>query len=120
MSRVTYTNTTDQARYVGNVLVPAHGTRTVDGSLLPSEPTEAEPMIDPLQALADGNAPEVIDALPGLDTAQLDALIVVERAGKDRKTVIEAIELRKLELIDEAELAAAEQAAAEQASDPAK
>lgn len=112
MSRKPYTNTTQADIYVGNVRIPAGGTRTVDSNLLPAEPTaEASPTADPLTALAGGKVTEVIAALPGLDEARLEQLAEIERGGKNRATLIEAIELAKLERVDQA--AAAQSAAAQ-------
>ena len=44
-------------------------------------------------AFVDANAPEVVDALASVtDTAHMQAALEAEKAGKDRKSVVEAIE----------------------------
>lgn len=102
MSRVPYTNTSKAGHYVGNVFVPAGATRTVDGRLLPPAAPAAEPAAaDPLEALAGEPVKELIAALPNLSAEQCDRLLELERAGKNRSTAIQAIELRKLELVDQ-------------------
>lgn len=115
MSRTAYTNDTTTGHYIGNVFVPAGGTRTVDARLLAPTPAADEaPPANPLQILADGPVKGIVEALPALDAAGCDALLELERAGKKRGSAIEAIELRKLELVDEA--AEAEKAAVEAAA----
>lgn len=117
MSRVPYTNTTNTGHYVGNVFVPANGTRTVDGRLLP--PASAAPAAapdDPLKLLASGPVKDVVAALPTLDAASCDALLEIERANKNRPSAVEAIELRKLEIVDAAEQEELARKAAEEAA----
>lgn len=120
MSRIPHTNTGDGPIYVGNVRIPAGGTRTVDSNLLPTTPATAEtPPEDPLGALTElvtGKVTDVIGALASLDEVQLAQLAEIERGGKNRSTLIEAIELTLLERVDEREQAAASQAAASQAA----
>lgn len=119
MNRVPFHNSTDKGMYVGNVFIPAGGTRTVDAALLPpaqETPAEASPDAgDPIAALAAGKVTEIVAALPGLDADQLKALDAAERAGKNRTTVLEAIALRQLEVEDQADQAEKERIAAEEA-----
>lgn len=49
---------------------------------------------DPLAELLKRNAPEVIDALPGLGVEDLERLEGLEASGKARKGVLAAIEAR--------------------------
>lgn len=109
MSRVSYYNPLSHGVYVGTVFVPARTARTVDASLLPqaaasepAEPPSANAALEELAALA---AKKVIEAIPGLDAAQLDALLAIEREDKKRTTVIEAIESRRVELLTQGEQA---------------
>ncbi len=119
MSRVPYTNTSNAGHYIGNVFVPAGATRTVDGRLLAPQAASAPISEDPLAALAAGPVKGIIEALPGMDGTACDALLELERANKKRPSAIEAIELRKLEIIDaeeEARKAAEAEEAARQAA----
>lgn len=117
MSRVPYTNTSKAGHYIGNVFVPAGGTRTVDGRLLaPKTAAPAPAGDDPMKKLASGPVKALVDALPTLDAAACDALLAFEREKeKPRTTAIEAIELRKLEILD-AEEQARQAAEAEEAA----
>lgn len=117
MSRVPYTNTSKAGHYIGNVFVPAGGTRTVDGRLLaPQTAAPAPADDDPLKKLASGPVKALVDALPTLDAAACDALLAFEHEKeKPRSKVIEAIELRKLEILD-AEEQARKAAEAEEAA----
>lgn len=106
MSRVPYTNTSKAGHYIGNVFVPAGGTRTVDGRLLaPAAASPIEAVDDPMKQLAAGPVAAIIAALPTLDAAACEALLGFERENKKRSTAIEAIELRKLEILDAEEQA---------------
>lgn len=120
MSRIPYTNPLDVAVYIGGVCVPARGTRTVDGALLPPAAALAPPSPEhPLLALAGGSVKAIVAAIPDLADDDLDQLIEIERAGKDRSTLVEALELAKLERVDQreqADAAAKEAAAAEAAA----
>lgn len=117
MSRVPYTNTSKTGHYIGTVFIPAGGTRTVDGRLLaPRTGAPAPADDDPLKKLATGPVKALVDALPTLDAAACDALLAFEREKeKPRSTAIEAIELRKLEILD-AEEQARKAAEAEEAA----
>lgn len=46
-------------------------------------------------SILDGTVEQVTAALPGLTAEQLDALLAAEQSGKDRKGVIDAIEVAK-------------------------
>lgn len=117
-----YTNETDGPRYVGGILVPAGATRLVPADAIIVQPAAVSPPTDqanPLAVLVAGKVTEIIAALPGLSEDQVETLLQLERdkGDKARKTLIEAMELRKLEALDmriQAERdAAAAQAAAQ-------
>lgn len=119
MSRVPYTNTTETGHYIGNTFVPAGGTRTVDSNNLASSAAAAAPLAepdDPLKELAAGPVKAIVAALPTMDAEACDALLALEHEGKKRGTAIEAIGLRKLEILDEADQAAQAAAAASAAA----
>lgn len=119
-----YTNDTDAPQYVGGKLIPPGETRLVDVPVIAASVAVAEAPQDPLLMLASGKVTDITSALPNLDANQVDVLLTAEngRAGGPRKTLIQALELRKLEIIDVAKRLADEAAAAAAAvggSDPA-
>lgn len=95
-----YTNDTDKPQYVGGKLVPAGETRLVDLPLI-ATPAAAQAPQDPLRALAAGKVTDIVAALPTLDIAAVDQLQQIEEArDKPRSTLIQALELRRLEIIN--------------------
>lgn len=108
MSRIPYTNNSDKPVYIGGVLVPAGGTRTVDANLAPvpnAAKTPAPRMEDgpdptALNELLDNDPKALIEALPRLGVEELDHLLRCEREGKNRPFVIEQVELARLERLD--------------------
>lgn len=112
MSRTTYTNPGKTGVYIGTVFIPAGGTRTVDAALIPP-PSDAETpqTVVPLsEELAGKKVTDVIAELPTYSLARIDETLAAERAGKDRKTLVEALEFRRLEVLSEQEDAARERA----------
>ncbi len=66
---------------------PGPGSGTGEGG------TTASTKSPPGELLVDGNAPDVIASLAGLkDKVLLQSALDAEKAGKDRKTVVEALE----------------------------
>ncbi len=66
---------------------PGPGSGTGEGG------TTASTRSTPGELLVDGNAPDVIASLAGLqDKVLLQSALDAEKAGKDRKTVVEALE----------------------------
>lgn len=108
-----YTNDTDAPKYVGGKLIPPGETRLVDVPVIAAGVAVAEAPQDPLLMLATGKVTDITAALPNLDADQVDVLLATEngRAGGPRKTLIQALELRKLEIIDVAKRLADEAAA---------
>jgi len=108
-----YTNDTDAPKYVGGKLIPPGETRLVDVPVIAASAAAAEVPQDPLLALAAGRVADITAALPNLDAEQVDVLLAAEngRVGGPRKTLIQALELRKLEIIDVAKRLADEAAA---------
>ena len=101
--RTPYTNTEDHAVYVGGQLIPAGETRQVELHTAVDAPAADAP-VDPqaaLKQLLEGKVGEIVPALPGLSDEDLDAALALENAGaKPRKTLVEALELARLERID--------------------
>ena len=116
--RTPYTNTEDHAVYVGGQLIPAGETRQVELHTALDAPADDEP-VDPLAALKKvmaGKVVEIVPALQGLSDEDLDAAPALELAeAKPRSTLVQAIELARLERIDQRkqEAEAAEKAAVE-------
>lgn len=108
-----YTNDTDKPQYVGGKLVPPGETRLVDVPVITVGDAVAEAPQDPLLVLAAGKVTDITAVLPNLDTEQVDVLLAAEngRKGGPRTTLVQALELRKLEIIDVAKRLAEEKAA---------
>lgn len=69
------------------------GSGTGTGSGAAEGGTSGSTTSTPGELLVDGNAPDVIASLAGLqDKAVLQAALDAEKAGKNRKTVVEALE----------------------------
>jgi len=69
------------------------GTGTGTGSGAAEGGTSGSTTSTPGELLVDGNAPDVIASLAGLqDKAVLQAALDAEKAGKNRKTVVEVLE----------------------------
>lgn len=70
-----------------------NGAGTGTGSDAAEGGTSSSTTSAPGELLVDGNAPDVIASLAGLqDKAMLQAALDAEKAGKNRKTVVEALE----------------------------
>lgn len=70
-----------------------NGAGTGTGSDADEGGTSSSTTSAPGELLVDGNAPDVIASLAGLqDKAMLQAALDAEKAGKNRKTVVEALE----------------------------
>lgn len=112
MNKVPFTNTGTTPVYSSDgKLVPPGETRMVD-QLAPPPAPEGTPEPEPLLGLLDNNIAEIVPHLANLDRTALDTLMAAERAGKTRKTLIEAIELRIME-VDDADTLAGTSPAAE-------
>lgn len=111
MKKVPFTNESDSIVYApdGQRVMPGD-TRMIEVADDAPDSFDGE---DAIAALAQGKAGEIITALAGLSGEDVDRLLELERAAdKPRKTVIEACELRKLELLDAEEQARKEAEAA--------
>jgi len=97
------TNTTPGPMYVAGRMIPPGETLVFDEADLPPEHREeaAPPMeeiiADPVVELAEQNAKEVIAALEALPDEDLARLKAIESDGKQRKTVLEAIDALMLD-----------------------
>jgi hypothetical protein len=103
--KIPVTNNTKMPIYVGAYMVPAGETRHFEEhevpehlQPVPATPAEPEPAVDPLQDLvAQSTAEQVIAALPGLSTEDLERLGDIEQARTrdhkpaPRKSVLSAI-----------------------------
>ncbi len=106
MAKKPYTNETDSIQHIGTVTLWPGETREVEETLIPGQTAhqESPQEPDPLVLLIQGNAPEVIAALPTLDDEQLSLLDEMERAAeKPRKGVLQAIAEEKLTRADRAQ-----------------
>lgn len=92
-------NTTPNAMYVGNSMIPPGEGRMVEVSDVATEP-EAEapgPSIDELVTeLLKGTVAKVSEALPGLTHEALDRAELLEAEGANRTTLLAAIGAEKL------------------------
>ncbi len=96
-----YTNDTCKPQYVGGKLIPPGETRLVDLPTVAAAPAAAEPAADPLVLLSKRKVTDIVAALPSLASDDIDKLLALERAhDKPRTTLVQALELRKLEIID--------------------
>ncbi len=96
-----YTNTTEQPQYVGGKLIPPGETRLVDMPTIVAAPAPAATAEDRMVVLAKSKVSDIVAALPDLATADIDQLLAHENAQpKPRTTLVQALELRKLEIID--------------------
>lgn len=99
MNKVPFTNDKDHPVYSpdGKLVQPGE-TRMIDAP--PEDAPAATPEPDPLVGLLDNSIAEIVPHLAALDGPALDRLLQAERDGKTRKTLIEAIELRIMEVED--------------------
>lgn len=103
MNKVPFTNTADHPVYSPDgKLVPPGETRMIDAAHAPAADPTPEP--DPLLGLLDNPVAEIVPHLAALGREQLAALRAAEVDGKTRKTLMEAIDLRILEVEDAAKL----------------
>lgn len=94
MSKAHYHNTSESPVYIGGVMIPPGASREVNARLVPGATAPAvaqEPEVDAIAALLDGTVKEIEAALEGLSDEDLAKAEAAERAGKDRKGVIEAL-----------------------------
>jgi len=101
MQEIPFTNDEDHAVHIGNKTVPAHETRMVDPSMLPTahegnEQAEPEAQSDPLLDILDGNIAEITEALPGLSDDELDLIEQAEVVASNRQGVSKAIAEERL------------------------
>lgn len=116
MKKVPFTNEKDHPVYSPDgQLVPPGETRMVTAPHEDAPAATPEP--DPLLGLLDNPIAEIVPHLANMDADGLQRLKAAEEAGKTRKTLIEAIDLRLLEVEDAVKLAT--QAATEAAGDGA-
>lgn len=99
MNRIPVHNNTAMPMYVGSEMVPPGETRHFEESQVPLHlrPAKAEPVAeviveDPIQALSEKPAKDIIAAIPGLGVEQLEKLGDIEQLReKPRSTVLAAI-----------------------------
>ncbi len=98
-----FTNKGKKPRHIGGKLILPGMTREIDAQdhpdYRPPQP-EPAPVIDPVQALADGSAKKAIAGLTTLDNEQLAELDILEQeknASDQRKSLIGAIAKEQLE-----------------------
>lgn len=119
MKKTPFTNSGDHPVYAGGVLVRPGETRMVDPSTVDGLSTAAEPeapaasgQTNSVLKLLDQSIPKVLEALPELSDADLEAVRAAEQDGKTRKGVLEAIEALRIERVATAEAKAREEAEA--------
>lgn len=107
MSKVPFTNTGTTPIYSADgKLVPPGETRMIDAPLAPT--AEATPEPDPVAEMVKNKVEDIVPHLANMELDALNRLRAAEneaRNGKGRKTLIEAIELRIMEVEDAAKLA---------------
>lgn len=101
MNLIPYTNPHKHMMHIGGRVIRPGETRMVDASQVPNAPpAEAAPAPPAPNALADlakKSVKDITAALPDLDDADLDALLVLDAAdGNSRKGVTEAVAEEKL------------------------
>lgn len=102
--KVPFTNTKDHSVYSSDgQLVPAGETRMVLAPLELAAAPEAAP--DHVLEMLDNSIADVVPHLANLGIPELKRMLAAEQAGKTRKGMIEAIELRIMEAEDAAKLA---------------
>lgn len=99
--KVPYTNETTKFMHVGGVTIPPGATRDVDASLLPGPKPQAEEpakpvMPDAIAELLKKKVGDVTAALAGLSDDDLAKAGEQEQAGRNRKSVVEAIAAEQL------------------------
>lgn len=104
MNKQNFENTADHAVFVGGKLLQPGETREFGAGELPAEhvamkidagpadKTLEELKTELLKQLLLGSVVSVVAELPGLDKAELAALLVLEQAGANRKGVIQAVD----------------------------
>lgn len=110
MKKVPFTNTGKTPIYSSDGQLVQPGESCMVTVFAEAEAGEATPEPDPLLGLLDNGVKDIVPHLVNLDIEALDRLLEAEKAGKTRKSLIEALELRKMEAEDAAKLAAAETA----------
>jgi hypothetical protein len=99
MSKVPYTNNTSRHMNVGGKLIAPGDTREVDQRDVPGFKQAAKPAPaerDQVRELLEKGVKAIVSELPNLTDAQLIALADGEKAGKDRKSLLEAIAAEQL------------------------
>ncbi|WP_025918210.1 hypothetical protein [Herminiimonas sp. CN] len=100
MNKVSYTNETTRFQHVGGVTIPPGETRDVDPSLLPDYQPEGvaveEEEIDQVAELLKVNVKLVTEQLPHMSDDQLAHAVLLEQAGQNRKSLIEAMTAENL------------------------
>lgn len=103
MKRIPYTNTTEQAAYVGGVLIQPGETRLVDALQVsppdegtPPEATQDDDQTHSVLGLLDRSVKDIGEALPTLTDDNLTTLETAENDGKTRKGVLEAIAAERI------------------------
>lgn len=106
MQRIPYTNTGKTGVYIGGTYIKPGETRPVDPTLIPAAPAEEEAImpVDLVAYLEKTSVAKVVESLKDRPAEEIDQLLDAERGRGDkaRSTLIQALELERLDRLDQA------------------
>lgn len=106
MQRIPYTNTGKTGVYIGGTYIKPGETRPVDPTLVPAPPAEEEAIVpvDLVAYLDKTSVAKVVETLKERSATEIDQLLEAERGRGDkaRSTLIQALELERLDRLDQA------------------